>query len=87
MGKESVTVLKLRHEEHKVYLQILWSGILALAVSLITASFLEQTSIDPLKSLFTAGIIILSGMAITIVASMWRFDKIRKDIMKVEKNA
>ncbi len=82
MSKES---LRLRHEEYKLFLQIIWSGILTLTLSLIGAAFTKTISLDSTTAILIGIIVLLGGIIITLLVFSNKFNAIREQLDKNER--
>ena len=51
-GEKEITVLKLEHEEAKLFPQLIWSALLSFSVSLIIGAFTKQIEFNQ-KSTFS----------------------------------
>ncbi len=83
MSKDS---LKLRHEEYKLFLQIGWSGLLTLTISLLIASFTHTIQMDVTTAILVSIIAILGGIIVTSLLFTGKFNAIRDAIDKKENN-
>lgn len=84
MEDKTITSLKLSHEELKLKLQITWTALLSLSVSLIIGSFTGTIEADPLIIILLAAVIILGGTVLTLSVFSKKFDEIRENIDKKE---
>ena len=84
-GEKEITVLKLEHEETKLFLQLIWSILASFVVSLAIATFTEKTSIGQLKSVSILIIAISMGVTLTLLVFRRKFTEIKNKIRGVKR--
>ena len=84
-GEKEITVLKLEHEETKLFLQLIWSILASFVVSLAIATFTEKTSISQLKSVSILIIAISMGVTLTLLVFRRKFTEIKNKIRGVKR--
>ncbi|MBU5690252.1 MAG: hypothetical protein QXM68_04335 [Candidatus Aenigmatarchaeota archaeon] len=72
---------KLEHEESKLFLQIIWGGLVSFSISLVAASLKEQTVLSVQKAIFISFLSIIFGLILTFTKFTKKFRLIRSKVL------
>lgn len=78
--EKKIEALKLEHEEKRLFLQIIWGGLLSFIISLVIAAFSNQTSFTSERAVWISVVGILGGIILTLVVFSKKFNEIRDKI-------
>ncbi len=83
-GEKELLILKLEHEEIKLFLQLVWGALLSFVVSLLVIAFKEKIHLARMKFISISIITILSGIVISWLIFGRKFNRIKTKIRCVK---